>query len=116
MLWARLGGPHTLAVANLHGSVDTVRGAAEQLLEAAALAVDWAGAAPLIFGGDLNLRVTRQPEVFAELERRHGLTPPTAPGAIDHLLSRGLELVEPPRGGPLLALSDHAYVTAALRI
>jgi endonuclease/exonuclease/phosphatase family metal-dependent hydrolase len=116
MLWARLGGPGTLVVANLHGSVDSVRGARAQVLEAAARAVEWAGDAPLVFGGDLNLRVTRQPEVFAELERRYGLAPPTAPGAIDHLLSRGLALVEPPRRGPLLDLSDHAYVSAAVGI
>jgi endonuclease/exonuclease/phosphatase family metal-dependent hydrolase len=118
MLWARLGGPGgaSLAVANLHGSVDSVRGARDQVLEAAERAVEWAGDAPLLFGGDLNLRVTRQPEVFAELDRRHGLAPPTAPGAIDHLLVRGLELLEPPRRGPLLELSDHTYVTSALGI
>jgi endonuclease/exonuclease/phosphatase family metal-dependent hydrolase len=116
MLWARLDGPAILAVANLHGSVDSVRGAGDQVLEAAARAVEWAGDAPLVFGGDLNLRVTRQPEVFAELERRHGLAAPTAPGAIDHLLARRMELLGPPRSGPLLELSDHAYVTAALGI
>jgi endonuclease/exonuclease/phosphatase family metal-dependent hydrolase len=118
MLWARLAGPDgaALAVANVHGSVDSVRGAADQVLEAAARAVEWAGAAPLVFGGDLNLRVTRQPEVFAELERRHGLAPPTMASAIDHLLVRGAELLEPPHRGALLELSDHAYVTAALGI
>jgi endonuclease/exonuclease/phosphatase family metal-dependent hydrolase len=118
MLWARLTGPDGtgLAVANLHGSVDSVRGAREQVLEAARCAVEWVPDAPLVFGGDLNLRVTRQPEVFAELERRHRLALPTAPDAIDHLLVRGAELLEPPRRGPLLELSDHAYVTAALGI
>jgi endonuclease/exonuclease/phosphatase family metal-dependent hydrolase len=118
MLWAALTGPDgaALAVANLHGSVDSVRGAREQVLEAAARAVEWAGEVPLVFGGDLNLRVTRQPEVFAELERRHGLAPPTGPDAIDHLLVRGMDLLDPPRRGPLLDLSDHAYVTVALGI
>ena len=113
MLWARLTGPGTLAVANLHGSVDSVAGAPAQVIEAAARAVEWADDLPLLFGGDLNLRPTRQPEVFEELERRFGLAPPTAPGAIDHLLSRGLDLIEPPqaRGAQV---SDHAYVTAAL--
>ena len=67
MLWARLEGPGQLAVANLHGSVDSVHGASEQVLAAADRAVEWAGAMPLVFGGDLNLRVTRQPEVFGEL-------------------------------------------------
>jgi endonuclease/exonuclease/phosphatase family metal-dependent hydrolase len=128
MLWARVTGPDgaALAVANLHGSVDTVAGAGEQVLRAAERAVEWAGELPLLFGGDLNLRVTRQPEVFAALEQRFGLAPPTGPDAIDHLLVRGLEVVEPPRLAPpserevtvgdgrVVRLSDHAYVTSAL--
>jgi endonuclease/exonuclease/phosphatase family metal-dependent hydrolase len=116
MLWARLSGPAPLAVANLHGSVDSVRGASEQVLHAAAQAVEWSGDLPLLFGGDLNLRPTRQPEVFEELARRFDLAPPTAPDAIDHLLARGLDVVEAPRRGPALRLSDHAYVTAAVGI
>jgi endonuclease/exonuclease/phosphatase family metal-dependent hydrolase len=116
MLWARLAGPDgtALAVANLHGSVDSVRGARTQVLDAAAQAVEWAGDLPLVFGGDLNLRPSRQPDVFTELERRFDLKPPTARGAIDHLLARGLEPVEAPREGPALRLSDHAYVTATV--
>ena len=112
MLWARLEGPWPLAVANLHGSVDSVRGASEQVLEAARVAVEWAGPCPLLFGGDLNLRPSRQPEVFAQLERRFSLAPPTDGDAIDHLLMRGLDVVQPPRRGPEVPLSDHAYVTA----
>jgi endonuclease/exonuclease/phosphatase family metal-dependent hydrolase len=128
MLWARLVGPDgaELAVANLHGSVDSVDGAEEQVLAAAARAVEWAGSLPLVFGGDLNLRVTRQPEVFSELETRFGLAAPTARDAIDHLLVRGLDVVNAPRRAPVEArsvdagdgrvvvLSDHAYVTASL--
>jgi endonuclease/exonuclease/phosphatase family metal-dependent hydrolase len=128
MLWARLSGPEgaALAVANVHGSVDSVRGAGDQILDAAARAVEWSGDLPLIFGGDLNLRVTRQPEVFAALESRFGLAPPTARDAIDHLLVRGLDVVEAPRraavearsvqgpDGRAVTLSDHAYVTARL--
>jgi endonuclease/exonuclease/phosphatase family metal-dependent hydrolase len=116
MLWARLSGPAPLAVANLHGSVDSVRGAREQVLHAAAQAVEWSGELPLLFGGDLNLRPTRQPDAFEELARRFQLAPPTAPDAIDHLLVRGAAIVEPPSRGPELRLSDHAYVTAALGI
>jgi endonuclease/exonuclease/phosphatase family metal-dependent hydrolase len=116
MLWARLSGPRALAVANLHGSVDSVRGASEQVLRAAAQAVEWSRELPLLFGGDLNLRPSRQPEVFEQLAERFGLAPPTAPDAIDHLLARGLEIVEPPQRGPALPLSDHAYVTAAVGI
>jgi endonuclease/exonuclease/phosphatase family metal-dependent hydrolase len=130
MLWARLDGPDgaSFAVANLHGSVDSVAGAASQLLEAAALAVEWSGSRPLLFGGDLNLRVTRQPEVFTQLSERFGLAAPTARDAIDHLLVRGFDVLEPPRraaperrevdvgGGRVVQLSDHAYVTSALGI
>jgi endonuclease/exonuclease/phosphatase family metal-dependent hydrolase len=116
MLWARLGGPRPFAVANLHGSVDSVRGAGDQVLRAAAQAVEWAGDMPLLFGGDLNLRPSRQPGVFAELERRFDLRAPTARGSIDHLLVRGAAIVEPPRRGPELQLSDHAYVAVALGI
>jgi endonuclease/exonuclease/phosphatase family metal-dependent hydrolase len=116
MLWARLSGPAPLAVANLHGSVDSVRGASDQVLRSAAQAVEWSGGLPLLFGGDLNLRPSRQPEVFEELETRFGLAPPTAPDAIDHLLARGVEVVEPPQRGPALRLSDHAYVTATVGI
>jgi endonuclease/exonuclease/phosphatase family metal-dependent hydrolase len=118
MLWTRLAGPDrsTLAVANLHGSVDSVPRARSQVLDAAELAVQWAGDLPLVFGGDLNLRPSRQPEVFAELERRFDLKPPTARDAIDHLLARDLDVVEAPRRGPALRLSDHAYVTAAARM
>ena len=116
MLWARLAGPDeaTLAVANLHGSVDTVAGAREQVLHAAGCAVEWSGGLPLVFGGDLNLRPSQQPDVFEELERRFDLKPPTARTAIDHLLARDVDVVEAPRAGPALRLSDHAYVTVAL--
>jgi endonuclease/exonuclease/phosphatase family metal-dependent hydrolase len=128
MLWARLGGPDRaqLAVANLHGSVDGTPGARDHVLHAAERAVEWAGDLPLLFGGDLNLRPGRQPEVFEQLERRFDLAPPTAGHAIDHLLARGLDMVEAPRlaapeereidagEGRALRPSDHGYVTAAM--
>jgi endonuclease/exonuclease/phosphatase family metal-dependent hydrolase len=104
-----------VAVANLHVSVDSVPGARVQVLAAAELAVEWAGDLPLVVGGDLNHRPSRQPDAFAELERRLDLKPPTAHGAIDHLLVRGLDLLEAPRaGGRPSQLSDHAYVTAVV--
>jgi hypothetical protein len=77
----------------------------------------------MLFGGDLNLRPCESPEAFAELRERFGLAGPAEPDAIDHLLSRGLEAVEPPRRWPpdrreveedglRLRLSDHAPVEA----
>ena len=59
--------------------------------------MEWSGPDPLVFGGDLNLRPARDPEPFAELRERFGLGEPTAPHAIDHLLARGLRVVERPR-------------------
>jgi endonuclease/exonuclease/phosphatase family metal-dependent hydrolase len=112
-----------LCVANLHASADCPDLAAEDVLRAARAAIEWAGEAPLLFGGDLNLRPEKSPEAFAELRRRFGLAPPTAPNAIDHLLARGLEIVERPRRWPpearevrsdglALRLSDHSPVEA----
>jgi endonuclease/exonuclease/phosphatase family metal-dependent hydrolase len=112
-----------LCVANLHASAHQPELAAEDVLCAAVLADGWAGDAPLVFGGDLNLRPAESPALFAELRERFGLAAPTSPRAIDHLLARGLETVAPPRQWPperrepredglALRLSDHAPVEA----
>jgi endonuclease/exonuclease/phosphatase family metal-dependent hydrolase len=125
MLWALLREPGgvTLCVANLHGSQQSAR-TARQVERAAQIAVEWAGAAPLVFGGDLNLRPALYPELFDELRRRYGLAPPSDPRSVDHVLARGLELLEPPRRldpgwrevqharGLRLRLSDHIPVAA----
>ena len=56
------------------------------------------------FAADLRRRL--QPaararrELFDELAERFGLGAPTGPDAIDHLLARGLEIVERPRAWP----------------
>jgi endonuclease/exonuclease/phosphatase family metal-dependent hydrolase len=95
-------------------------------MRAANAASEWAGEAPLIFGGDFNLRPAENPEVFAELRERFGLAAPTGSQAIDHLLARGLETVEPAgqwpperrevhEDGLALRLSDHAPVEAVFR-
>lgn len=128
MLWARLEAPGRapLCVANLHASAWSARAAAREVERAAAVAVEWAAAAPLVFGGDLNLRPAGSPHTFERLAERHGLAPPTGPHAIDHLLVRGLEPLEPPRAlaperrelpqpdGRALRLSDHAPIVARL--
>jgi len=112
-----------LCVANLHATNDRPALATEDVLRAAAAATAWAGRAPLLFGGDLNLRPAEHPEVFERLRDRFGLAAPTGPGAIDHLLARGLEAVEPPQelpperrelhsDGLAVRLSDHAPVEA----
>lgn len=127
MAFTRIAGPGDdggqLCVANLHASAHQPELAVEDVLRAAAAADNWAADAPLIFGGDLNLRPAESPEVFAELRERFGLAAPTAPRAIDHLLVRGLDVVESPHQWPAecreigedglaLRLSDHAPVEA----
>jgi endonuclease/exonuclease/phosphatase family metal-dependent hydrolase len=112
-----------VCVANLHATNDQPPRAVEDVRRAARAATGWAGEAPLLFGGDLNLRPAEDPDIFEELEREHGLSAPTAPEAIDHLLARGLTAVSPPsplasewreleQDGLALRLSDHAPVMA----
>jgi hypothetical protein len=112
-----------VCVANLHATNDRPKLAVEDVLRAARAAEEWAGGARLIFGGDLNLRPAEQPEIFERLGEEFGLAAPTGPDAIDHLLVRGLEVLEPPTAWPparrelpldgrALRLSDHAPVEA----
>jgi endonuclease/exonuclease/phosphatase family metal-dependent hydrolase len=126
MHWARLELPEigALCAANLHASAGLPEQASGEVVAAAQAAVEWSGGDPLVFGGDLNLRPGADPSPFAALRDRFGLGDPTAPDAIDHLLARGLTVVERPirleperrelveSGGLRLRLSDHAPVTA----
>jgi endonuclease/exonuclease/phosphatase family metal-dependent hydrolase len=123
MAFTRLG--NDVCVANLHASNENHPFAEEEVLLAAETASGWATDAPLIFGGDFNLR-PQSSSLFGELAERFGLGAPTAPDAIDHLLVRGLDVVEPPHQWPtearelpwdglVLRLSDHAPVEALFR-
>ena len=114
-----------ICLANLHATNDRPELATEDVLRAARAASEWAGGAPLVFGGDLNLRPAEEPAVFERLREDFGLAPPTAPDAIDHILCRGLEVIEAPARWPAprrelqvegraLRLSDHAPVEARL--
>jgi endonuclease/exonuclease/phosphatase (EEP) superfamily protein YafD len=85
-------------VANLHVSTKPSSAEAE-LLAAAERAVAFAGSAPLIFGGDFNVR-PKASEVFERLEERFGLAPSTASDRLSHLLVRGLEVVKHPEAWP----------------
>jgi endonuclease/exonuclease/phosphatase family metal-dependent hydrolase len=87
-----------LAVANLHVSTRQA-GAEHELREAAARAIEFAQEGPLLFGGDFNVR-PKTSAVFAELQERFGLAPPTAPDRLSHLLVRGLQVVEHPSAWP----------------
>jgi endonuclease/exonuclease/phosphatase family metal-dependent hydrolase len=112
-----------VCVANLHATNDAPKLAAADVVLAARAATEFAAGAPLLFGGDLNLRPAENPEVFERLREQFGLTGATGPRAIDHLLVRGLEVrAEPtawpperrelPCEGRALRLSDHAPVEA----
>jgi endonuclease/exonuclease/phosphatase family metal-dependent hydrolase len=130
MIWTRvrLAGGQTLCVANLHASAGLPDRASAELLAAAAHAVEWSGGDPLVFGGDTNLRPHRTPAPFAQLRERFGLGDPTNAHAIDHILVRGLRVIEAPRqlppearelpadGGLRLRLSDHAPVIARFEV
>jgi endonuclease/exonuclease/phosphatase family metal-dependent hydrolase len=115
-----------VCVANLHLSAGLRPVAEREALAAAGAAVGWAGGTPLVLGGDFNVR-PHTSAVFEELERRFGLVGPTDGKSLDHLLSRGLEVVRPPAAWPAarrelaapvglelrrLRLSDHAPVEA----
>ncbi len=104
------------------------RGPARSLRAADARSRSRAGE-PLLFGGDLNLRPSRQPEAFAELERRHGLAPPTGrrrhrppAGARDwpwprrRTPSRRPRASSPRSAGRVLRLSDHDLVAAGFEM
>lgn len=126
MVWTRvrIGGGREVCVANLHATASDRAAASTEVVDAAACAVEWAGETPLVFGGDFNLRPAEQPLPFATLRDDFELERPTAPRAIDHLLARGLDVVEAPHALPADAreiivarnvrvrLSDHAIVTA----
>jgi endonuclease/exonuclease/phosphatase (EEP) superfamily protein YafD len=112
-----------VCVANLHATNDRPTLAVADVLMAARAATEWAGEKPLLFGGDLNLRPAEDPDAFEQLHERFGLTGTTAPRAIDHLLSQGLEATAPAtawpperrelrRGSRALRLSDHAPIAA----
>jgi endonuclease/exonuclease/phosphatase family metal-dependent hydrolase len=123
--------PHwELCVANLHASHYSRRQAEHELRRAARAAGAWAGGAPLILGGDFNVR-PRSSRLFEELERDFGLAPATDPNAIDHILARGLQPIHRPAVWPVrrrelelrrkgalrrIRLSDHAPVEAAFRL
>lgn len=116
---ARLRGG--VCVANLHASTAD-RLAAEELVDGARRALAWANGAPLVLGGDFNVRPVDS-DVFERLAGL-GFTAPSDPEAIDHILAHGLDVVEPTHAwspearevredGLAIRLSDHAPIEAA---
>lgn len=115
-----------LCVANLHAG--TGRSAEADVLRSAGIVSAWAGEAPLVLGGDFNVRPGRS-GIFDRLADEYGLIGATAPEAIDHLLVRKVTVLEPttawrpgrrdvPDAGSdhLVRLSDHAPVSARISV
>lgn len=114
-------------VANFHAS--TGKAAGDDVLRAAEAAVSFAGeGTPLVLAGDFNVRPGRS-DVFERLDREFGLTGPTGPDAIDHILVRNVPRAEPAvewpaerrdvpdeRSDLLIRLSDHPPVTRTIRV
>ena len=92
-------------VANLHAQVHSETRAQEDLRHAAQAALVWAGDAPLVLGGDLNVR---EPAALASLGYAGG-------HGVDHVLARGLTPAGPARVLERQGLSDHAPVSVAFR-
>ncbi len=130
MLFARVENPdgRAIGVANLHATAHDEAAAARDVERAAERASAWAEEAPLIFGGDFNLRPASAPQAFERLRARYGLNGPTGPKAIDHLLVKGISAQTAPERLPAAAreveiedglrirLSDHAPLAASLRL
>jgi endonuclease/exonuclease/phosphatase family metal-dependent hydrolase len=124
LIWARLEHPKhgVLTAATLHATAHDPQAAARDVERAARAACSWSAELPLVFGGDLNLRMTEVPDAFARLREELGLSGARPARAIDHVLARGLggavaaEPLPPERrevreaDGRLVRLSDHAPV------
>lgn len=126
MIWVSLEHPEhgELTAANLHATAHVPAHAARDVERAARAACAWSAEVPLVFGGDLNLRMSEVPEAFARLQDELGLEGARPERAIDHLLVRGLATLSAPQpfdperrdvrdsGGLLVRLSDHTPVVA----
>jgi endonuclease/exonuclease/phosphatase family metal-dependent hydrolase len=108
---ARLaGGTH---IVNFHGSTRT-QSATGELERLWKLGRAWGPEAPIVLGGDLNLRSPEAPCAFVQQ---------VAQRDVDHLLTRGLELFAEPTlpdrqvalEGRTFELSDHPPLIASLR-
>jgi endonuclease/exonuclease/phosphatase family metal-dependent hydrolase len=84
-------------VVNLHASTPPAPRAERDVRRAAGAALGWAGGAPLVLGGDFNLREPLLPG-FGLAASHH----------VDHVLLRGWRALEPGRTLERGALSDHA--------
>jgi endonuclease/exonuclease/phosphatase family metal-dependent hydrolase len=125
-----IDGEREVCVGNVHLTGGVPKQAAREARRAAKAALDWGRGAPVLLGGDFNVRPVSTP-LFDELCDRHGLCGTTVRDGIDHLLANGLETVAPPEPWPperreldvlaglerrRLRLSDHAPVEARFSV
>ena len=89
---------------NLHATVYDARRAGEEIERARRAALEWAGDAPIVIGGDLNVLAPRLPG-FAHV----------GGSKVDHLFARGLEPAGPAEVLARGRLSDHAALAVTLR-
>ena len=130
LIWVQLEHPEhgALTAATLHATAHVPAAAARDVERAARAACAWSADVPLVFGGDLNLRMAELPDAFDRLQAELGLGAARPGRAIDHLLVRGLETRAAPEplpaerreiqdpDGRLVRLSDHAPVVATYGI
>jgi endonuclease/exonuclease/phosphatase family metal-dependent hydrolase len=108
-----------VCIANFHGSTREELASAE-LERLCALALAWSGDAPLVLGGDLNLRSPLARH--SDLIQRAGIVE-VASRDVDHLLVRGLTAAgdaqrlerEAHLGETVVQLSDHVPVALSVR-
>ncbi|MEA2252102.1 MAG: hypothetical protein QOI62_3685 [Solirubrobacteraceae bacterium] len=91
-------------VANLHAQAHVERRAEDDVAVAAATVGTWSAGAPIVLGGDLNLRAP----IVAGFA-------PVAGHSVDHVLVRGLEAAGPARTLERGRLSDHVPLLVELR-
>jgi len=126
LIWVRLrhADHGEITAATLHATAHDPEAAARDVRRGARAAGAWSAGLPLVFGGDLNLRMTERPEALEQLGVELGLEGARAGRALDHILVRGLETQSPPAPlaaerrevrdpeGGRMRLSDHAPVVA----
>jgi endonuclease/exonuclease/phosphatase family metal-dependent hydrolase len=123
-------GEREVCVGNLHLSAGVPDQAAREARRAAEIALDFARGAPVVLAGDFNVR-PGSTVLFDDLCEAASLCGTTRADALDHILARGLEPLDPPAPWTAerheievltglehrrLRLSDHAPVEARFRL
>jgi endonuclease/exonuclease/phosphatase family metal-dependent hydrolase len=119
-----------VCVGNLHLTAGARGQTAREARRAAEIALEWAHGAPVVLGGDFNVRPVSS-DLYDDLCEGAKLCGTTSRDGIDHILTAGLETIDPPsRWEPerheldvltglehrRLRLSDHAPVEARFHV